>query len=412
LIVRFLSKIQIREAREDQHLGRQLAPEVALCTQGTRGDIIPFVILAELLVRAGRRVTVMANSNWRSLAVGVGAEFHAICPPDPTQSGRNDKAFFKRHIAPSYRSTFDAVADLVATGRYPTVLYRSNMAGAAAAAEVFGLVAGCIYLQPFAVHTERLKSTALHQAVSVLRWTNLITRRIDAFRREVGLRGLNYGGSLAGHFSLVLCPDWFALPKADWPQNCYVIGFLLSECRGGTSPALADFLNEHQKPLLFTPGTGNSAVDQFISQAVECARRLDLPAVIVTPHARSYSPLPDRIAHVDFVEFAGLLCRCRAVVHHGGIGTTAHALAAGIPQMIVPDRFDQPDNGLRVAQLGLGGVVLKKGARAKDWVEPLKRILASSHIKMQVSTASAMIAESDPASVALAIIDLHERTGR
>lgn len=48
-----------------------------------------------------------------------------------------------------------------------------------------------------------------------------------------------------------------------------------------------------------------------------------------------------------------------ALVHHGGIGTTAQALAAGIPQLVMPLAHDQFDNAARVKRLGVG-----------DWLVP------------------------------------------
>jgi UDP:flavonoid glycosyltransferase YjiC (YdhE family) len=45
------------------------------------------------------------------------------------------------------------------------------------------------------------------------------------------------------------------------------------------------------------------------------------------------------------------------LVHHGGIGTTARALDAGVPQVIIPQRFDQPDNAARCERLGVGSVL-------------------------------------------------------
>jgi rhamnosyltransferase subunit B len=49
-----------------------------------------------------------------------------------------------------------------------------------------------------------------------------------------------------------------------------------------------------------------------------------------------------------------LLPQVAALVHHGGIGTTAAALAAGIPQLIAPFAFDQFDNAARTVRLGVG----------------------------------------------------------
>ena len=67
--------------------------------------------------------------------------------------------------------------------------------------------------------------------------------------------------------------------------------------------------------------------------------------------------------------FSQLLPRCAALVHHGGVGTTAQALAAGIPQLVMPMAHDQYDNGARVARLGAGATIARRGYRAKRVAE-------------------------------------------
>ena len=61
------------------------------------------------------------------------------------------------------------------------------------------------------------------------------------------------------------------------------------------------------------------------------------------------------IARTDFsTDLSAVLPRCAAIVHHGGIGTLAQAIAAGTPQLTMPMGFDQPDNATRLARLGIG----------------------------------------------------------
>ena len=64
--------------------------------------------------------------------------------------------------------------------------------------------------------------------------------------------------------------------------------------------------------------------------------------------------LPPTFAYAAYAPFGQLLPRCRALVHHGGIGTCAQALRAGIPQLVAPWGFDQYDQALRVRRLGAG----------------------------------------------------------
>jgi UDP:flavonoid glycosyltransferase YjiC (YdhE family) len=72
--------------------------------------------------------------------------------------------------------------------------------------------------------------------------------------------------------------------------------------------------------------------------------------------------LPETILSVGSLDHARLFPRLDLVVHHGGAGTTATALRAGTPQLIVPHIVDQFFHGRRIAELGLGPVPVKKTA--------------------------------------------------
>ena len=66
------------------------------------------------------------------------------------------------------------------------------------------------------------------------------------------------------------------------------------------------------------------------------------------------APLPDHVVHVSYAPFSRVLPRCAAFIHHGGIGTTAQALRAGVRQVVVRLAHDQFDNAMRVRRLGSG----------------------------------------------------------
>src|SRR5262249_47793402 len=73
-----------------------------------------------------------------------------------------------------------------------------------------------------------------------------------------------------------------------------------------------------------------------------------------------------------------LLPRASALVHHGGIGTALQALAAGIPQLIVPVFLDQPDNGRRLARLGVAATVRRATYRSREVRRKLEYLLDST----------------------------------
>ncbi|HXK12327.1 MAG TPA: glycosyltransferase [Vicinamibacteria bacterium] len=135
---------------------------------------------------------------------------------------------------------------------------------------------------------------------------------------------------------------------------------------------LEAFLRAGPAPVVFSLGsyTASVGLDRVISTARDVADRLACRVVVTTlePEASLASrELPDSITLTSFVNLDALLPRARALVHHGGIGTTACALRAGIPSVAAPMAFDQPFNARRCADLGAGAVV-----------EPLTRVASAT----------------------------------
>jgi rhamnosyltransferase subunit B len=159
--------------------------------------------------------------------------------------------------------------------------------------------------------------------------------------------------------SVTLFPEWFAATQPDWPQPLFRAGFPLfdPDPDAALSPELERFLEAEQgsKPLVFTPGTGNTQARAYFSHARAAVERLGLRAIFLTPHREQLPPdLPPAILWQDYVPLRRLLPHVALLVHHGGIGTTAEALRAGTPQLVVPLAHDQFDNAARIEALGAG----------------------------------------------------------
>lgn len=155
-------------------------------------------------------------------------------------------------------------------------------------------------------------------------------------------------------------------------------------------------------PLVFTSGTGIRNVDNFYSVSRDVCRRLNIPGIFVSKDAEALREQDDELVQsVSYVDFEYLLERCRGIVHHGGIGTCAQAIRAGIPQVIRPLEYDQPDNGWRISQLALGGMILRDDYDVPTATAYLSRILTDPTIRARVAEYSAK-ARRDRASSAAA----------
>src|SRR5439155_17651208 len=112
---------------------------------------------------------------------------------------------------------------------------------------------------------------------------------------------------------------------------------------------------------------------------IDIAARLGRRALLLT-RFRELLPasLPSHARHFDYAPFSRVLPQATALVHHGGIGTTAQAFATGVPQLVVPFAFDQPDTAARVRRLGVGSSILPSAFTGERGALLLRELLESS----------------------------------
>jgi hypothetical protein len=216
--------------------------------------------------------------------------------------------------------------------------------------------------------------------VDVLVWER-VRRRLNAFRGGIGLPPLQSFSHDALHGAegvAALFPRWFAAPQPDWPARVRQFGFPIVSKARPLSDSLENFLKSGEPPLVWTHGSANFDIGHFQSRALEVSRELNLRCLLISLDAPA--AVSDNALHVAHARFEDLFPRCKAVVHHGGIGTTAKCIAAGVPQLIIPRWHDQPDNAQRIVKLGLGKALSYRHTNTARLATTLRQLLASATI--------------------------------
>jgi rhamnosyltransferase subunit B len=216
--------------------------------------------------------------------------------------------------------------------------------------------------------------------VDVLFWETA-RKQLNAFRGGIGLLPLSnfYSDALHGAEGVAaLFPHWFAAPQPDWPARARQFGFPVAIRSRPLSDSLERFLNCGESPVAWTHGSANFDIQHFQSRAVEVSCELNFRCLLISldPPAG----LPKNAFHVTHARFEDVFPRCRAVVHHGGIGTTAKCIAAGVPQLIIPRSHDQPDNAQRIVKLGLGKALSYRQTNTRKVATTLRQLLRSATI--------------------------------
>jgi UDP:flavonoid glycosyltransferase YjiC (YdhE family) len=136
------------------------------------------------------------------------------------------------------------------------------------------------------------------------------------------------------------------------------------------------FLDDGPPPIAFTPGTANRESGRFFQTAVDVCQMLGRRGVLLTKFPEQLpTALPPTMVALSFEPLRTLLPRCAAFVHHGGIGSSSQGLAAGVPQLVRPLAFDQPDNAARLERLGVAEVLGPRAFTTQRASAALERLL-------------------------------------
>lgn len=380
-----------------------------LATIGSAGDLFPFLWIGRALQARGHRVDFLGPEQHAQYVEAAGLDFHGL-PADPAVLDHPDLWHATRGLAVVWQATRPAMAQLPAlvealgTDRERVLLVHPLALPEAELCRVADprLKIAAAYLAPSnlpTVHDPLLLGPwpvprwVPHGARRWL-WRALAARFIDPvalpdLNRARAQRALAPVARLIDHIldipdlSLALFPDWFAAPPPDWPRPLHQASFPLYDPAPDAAPSreLRAFLDTGPAPVVFTPGTGNRQARAYFEAATQAAHALGLRAVFLTPHREQVpASLPSSISWQEYVPLKALLPHVAALVHHGGIGTTAEALRAGTPQLVVPLAHDQFDNAARVMALGCGAslhaarVTPERMARALQDVVGVERV--------------------------------------
>lgn len=234
----------------------------------------------------------------------------------------------------------------------------------------------------------------------------------EKFRKELGLpdRGSPiFEGAHSPALVLALFSRLFAQPQPDWPPQVRVTGFAFYDGdHEQEMPAeLTRFLDEGEAPIVFTLGTSAVWVaNDFYRESIAAAKLLGRRAVLLIGDERNrIETLPPGMIAVNYAPFNQLLARTCAMVHHGGVGTTSEGLRAGIPTLIVPFAFDQPDNAAHAARLGGSRTLPREKYKAQRVAKELDILLTKADYKNGAHETGELLRQENGSATACDLIE-------
>ncbi|MFY7959576.1 MAG: glycosyltransferase, partial [Elsteraceae bacterium] len=236
-------------------------------------------------------------------------------------------------------------------------------------------------------------------------------------RKELGLPpGANplFEGAWSPQGMLALYSPLLGGPQRDWPANVTITGFpeddggRMDGTPLGLGPDLLRFLDEGPPPLVFALGSAAAfRPGDFFDVAAAAARDLGRRAVVVLGEApqAEIADRDDLFVCRDAPSFAALFPRAAAVIHQGGVGTLARALASGRPSLVVPFAFDQADNAARAVRLGCALSIPRSRWSRERAAKALNRLLSDPAIADAAARIGGALRAENGAAVAVDAIE-------
>lgn len=435
--------------------------DILLVTIGTLGDVLPFLVIGRDLQRRGLNVTIATHDHYRDKAVAYGLAFEPIKDTDLLQFTAHEDAWHPERgvgvavdklLIPMLEPVFELVRRQ-ATGADLLVLAHPHALGARVAQDLQDFRLWTLY--PSAWLFQSIFARQAYPRVKMgssegqgrtplqhrlLDWLadqilgeasrkpgiligrkepklirrlgrymfqhisdEMLAKPVNDLRRRVGLpaiKGVLTSWCHSPQKAIGLFPAWYAAPQVDWPRHHLLAGFIEARSSSPLPAGLEAFLEAGSAPVVFTFGSEKLANRTAFQAAADACRALDMRAIFISPEQEDIPrEHANRIFQVRFAPFDALFERVSCVVHHGGMGTAAAALRAGIPQLLVPFSYDQPDNAARLRSLGVGVTLAPGLFDSENLGERIRQLIESETVESECRRCAEYIRRDDALEV-------------
>jgi UDP:flavonoid glycosyltransferase YjiC (YdhE family) len=408
----------------------------ALACYGTRGDVEPSVSVGRELQRRGHDVRLAVPPDLVDFAEAAGLSAVAYGPALQefltedflrnywTRLIRNPIGSLRELWQPIAQywgetsTTLTSVAngaDLLSTG----INYEQPAANVAEYYDIPLITLHHFPMRPNGQLVPMVPSPLVRGVGSVSEWMFWrATKDVeDVQRRELGLpeatcpapKRIDARGSVEIQAYDDICVPGLAAEWAKWDGRRPFVGALTMELATQADEEVTSWIAAGSSPICFA--TGSIPVEspertlemigvvaaQLGERALVCAGGTDFSAAAV----------PDHVKVVGVVNYPTVFAASRAVVHHGGSGTTAASLRAGVPTLILWSTSDQPYWGNQLRRLKVGAARRFSATSAETLVADLRRILTADYADRARALAARM---TQPAASVTKTADLFEAT--
>jgi rhamnosyltransferase subunit B len=390
---------------------------------GSDGDINPMIEIARELFSRGHKVEFLANGHFAYKCHDIGLPFVEMGGSEHYWKALELKEVWDKRkgfaamwqlVYNNMPIAYEIIESRVEVGR--TILVGSTLALAARVLQEVKQVPMCtVHLAPacilskcdppkapdvpsFSNSPSWLKSLYI-ELLDKFILEKVCRDDLNVFRGRYGLPPVSKVFSKWLHApEKVICafPQWFAQPQADWPANAVCTGFPLTRASSSLaceslSEGTQRFIDQGAPPVVFTAGSAMNHSAPYFEKALAAVSAQRQRAIFISKFPSQIPVrLPEYVHHALYEPFDLLFSQVSAVAHHGGIGTSAQCLQAGVKQLITPFSHDQFDNSKRLAKLGVAAE-LPFAKSARHWQKVVGKVVEDPRYAAACKAAKALM---------------------
>jgi sterol 3beta-glucosyltransferase len=346
--------------------------KIVIPTIGSRGDVQPFIALAQGLEKAGYETVLASHSVMKPLVESYDVTFEPIGPDIDLakrvavirQQARNMAIGLMQGMRFGFEMLEKSHADILTLcEEADLIIVPTAIAAGKNEAEILGLPYLSVSLMPWAIPWDdperplfkRVLYKTMDGAIHLI-----TTRPLNRIRKRQGLPPVGKEGFASKQLNLIPISPSIYDPNPFWDSQHKVVGYWFADEPSTWHPTedLMTFLEDGEPPILISLGAmslGEMGAKESVNLFTNAIQQVGVRAIIqgwdVEIRQSSLSP---NIFASESLPHSWLLPRCRGIIHHGGYGTTAAGFRAGIPALVIPHIADQLYWGQRVYELGIG----------------------------------------------------------
>jgi UDP:flavonoid glycosyltransferase YjiC (YdhE family) len=332
---------------------------VLIPTMGTRGDVQPYIALAKKLNESGFQATIATHPCWRSLIEQYDIEYKPIGPDINIETEAAEIRKKSKNWILGAIKTMQFVFKIIEGSsmeikemceKCDLVVSTHSYIGAIEA-EASSTPFISVTLHPDSIPKKLQEKSAFKYFIDKIvsaAINPLMMRAYNKLRRQHGLKSIKSSEELVSPFLNIIPISTYVYERNQyWEEKNKLAGYWFSSKyeEYATPEDLVDFLNSGSPPIVIALGAmafEDNKEESKLKILIDAINKTGMRAIIqgFNKSLENFQ-LPDNIISIGSIPHSWLFKRAFCVIHHGGFGTTASTLMAGVPSIIIPHALDQ-----------------------------------------------------------------------